>query len=63
MAGASAADVVRGIDRLWREHGAWLSSVDLNPLVVTDDAVVAVDACAVGQDDTNRADRPENRTP
>jgi acetate---CoA ligase (ADP-forming) len=39
--------VVRGLADLWRRHGAWLSSVDVNPLVVTDGGVVAVDALMV----------------
>jgi acetate---CoA ligase (ADP-forming) len=38
------AAVVRGLNRLWREHGDWLGSADLNPLIVTADAVIAVDA-------------------
>ena len=37
-------DVLLALDRLWRHHGAWLDSIDINPLIVTDDAVVAVDA-------------------
>jgi acetate---CoA ligase (ADP-forming) len=36
--------VARGLNRLWREHGDWLGSADLNPLMVTPDAVIAVDA-------------------
>jgi hypothetical protein len=38
---------VLGLADLWRRHGGWLGSVDLNPLVVTDDGVVAVDALLV----------------
>ena len=40
----AVTNAVQGLDRLWREHGAWLDSVDVNPLIVTDDGVVAVDA-------------------
>ena len=39
--------VVLGLAELWRRHGAWLGSVDVNPLIVTDDGVVAVDALLV----------------
>ncbi len=38
------ARVMSGLEQLWQRHGAWLGSVDLNPLIVTDDGVVAVDA-------------------
>jgi acyl-CoA synthetase (NDP forming) len=41
------AAVVRGVDELWRRHGHWLVSLDLNPLVVTTAGVVAVDALLV----------------
>jgi acyl-CoA synthetase (NDP forming) len=43
-------EVVRtllAISELWRRVGGWASSVDLNPLVVTADGVVAVDALVV----------------
>ena len=40
---------VLGLDRLWREHGAWLDSVDVNPLIVTADGVVAVDALMISR--------------
>jgi acyl-CoA synthetase (NDP forming) len=33
-----------GLSELWRQVGGWASSVDINPLVVTDTGVVAVDA-------------------
>jgi acyl-CoA synthetase (NDP forming) len=36
--------VLEGVDRLWREHGSWLASLDLNPLIVSADGVLAVDA-------------------
>jgi acyl-CoA synthetase (NDP forming) len=38
-----------GLDRLWREHGSWLASVDVNPLIVTVDGVVAVDALLIAR--------------
>jgi len=41
------ADVLRGLDRLWHQHGSWLASVDLNPLIVTPDGPVVVDALLV----------------
>jgi hypothetical protein len=40
-------DAVVGIGELWRRHGSWLASVDVNPLIVTADGVVAVDALLV----------------
>jgi acetate---CoA ligase (ADP-forming) len=43
------ANVVVGLDRLWREHGNWIDSVDLNPLIVGADGVVAVDALVLGR--------------
>jgi hypothetical protein len=46
----AVAAAVCGLDRLWREHGAWLHSVDVNPLIVTADGVVAVDALMIGRD-------------
>jgi len=39
--------VVLGLAELWRRHGAWLGSVDVNPLMITDDGVIAVDALMV----------------
>lgn len=48
---APLVDLVVGLDTLWRRHGSWLASVDVNPLIVTDTGVVAVDALLVaGQD-------------
>jgi hypothetical protein len=35
------------LDRLWRENGAWLGSLDINPLIVTEEGVVVVDALFV----------------
>jgi acyl-CoA synthetase (NDP forming) len=40
-------DVVLSMGDLWQRHGAWLASVDVNPLIVTLDGVVAVDALLV----------------
>jgi acyl-CoA synthetase (NDP forming) len=42
---------VASLHELWRRHGAWLDSADLNPLVVTDDALVAVDVLLVAAGD------------
>jgi len=41
---------VDGMAELWRRHGSWLHSADLNPLVVTRDGVIAVDALFVAAD-------------
>ena len=41
---ASAAGVICGLDRLWRTHRHWIGSLDVNPLIVTEDGFVAVDA-------------------
>jgi acyl-CoA synthetase (NDP forming) len=41
---------VEGVARLWQSTGSWLGSADLNPLVVTVDGVVAVDALLVAYD-------------
>lgn len=46
---AAVADAVSGLDRLWRAHGAWLDSIDINPLIVTADGVVAVDALMIAR--------------
>jgi acyl-CoA synthetase (NDP forming) len=43
-------DVVLALGDLWRRNGAWLASADVNPLIVTDDGVVAVDALLVADD-------------
>jgi len=40
-------EVVLGLGELWRRHGSWLGSVDINPLIVTDSGVMAVDALMV----------------
>ena len=42
-------NVVLALDRLWREHGHWIDSVDLNPLIVDADGIVAVDALVLGR--------------
>jgi succinyl-CoA synthetase beta subunit len=39
------------IGELWRRHGAWLASADINPMIVTDEGVVAVDALLVADDE------------
>lgn len=38
---------VLGLGELWRRHGTWLTSVDVNPLVVTESDAIAVDALLV----------------
>jgi len=43
--------VVAGLDQLWRTHGHWIESIDLNPLIITADGVIAVDALVIGRDD------------
>jgi acyl-CoA synthetase (NDP forming) len=43
----AVADVLAGLDRLWRRHGDWLESVDVNPLIVSADGLIAVDALMV----------------
>ena len=42
-------ELVAGLNRLWLEHGDWLDSVDLNPLIITSSGVVAVDALLVAR--------------
>jgi hypothetical protein len=42
---------VEGVETLWRRHGSWLQSADLNPLLVTADGVSAIDALLVARDD------------
>ena len=49
----SAVEVICGLDRLWRTHRHWMSSLDVNPLIVTEDGLVAVDALFLG-------DRPKD---
>ena len=41
--------VIEGVADLWRRHGSWLHSADLNPLMVTADGVCAVDALLVAE--------------
>jgi acetate---CoA ligase (ADP-forming) len=41
--------VVAGLARLWSEHGNWIDSIDLNPLIISADGVVAVDALIIGR--------------
>jgi acetate---CoA ligase (ADP-forming) len=38
---------IEGVAELWRRHGSWLRSADLNPLLVTADGVCAVDTLLV----------------
>jgi hypothetical protein len=40
----SLVEALLGLSELWRRVGAWASSVDINPLVVTSAGVFAVDA-------------------
>ncbi len=42
-----------GLDQLWRDHGSWLASVDVNPLIVTETGLVAVDALLIGKDESS----------
>jgi acyl-CoA synthetase (NDP forming) len=44
---APLVDAVLALDRLWRDNGAWLGSLDVNPLVVSETGVTAVDALFV----------------
>jgi acyl-CoA synthetase (NDP forming) len=37
-------ETLLGLSELWRQVGSWATSVDINPLVVTDSGVLAVDA-------------------
>jgi acetate---CoA ligase (ADP-forming) len=45
----SVVSLLQGLDRLWRTHGAWLGSVDINPLIVTEGGLLAVDALLVSR--------------
>jgi acyl-CoA synthetase (NDP forming) len=45
----AVSDVLRGLDRLWRAHGAWLDSLDLNPMIVGAQGLVAVDALMIAR--------------
>ncbi|MCU1344583.1 MAG: hypothetical protein JWL70_849, partial [Acidimicrobiia bacterium] len=40
---------VEAVAELWRQSGSWLLSADLNPLIVTEAGVVAVDALLVAR--------------
>jgi acyl-CoA synthetase (NDP forming) len=44
---APLVDAVEAVGELWRRTGPWLDSADLNPLIVTDKGVVAVDALLI----------------
>lgn len=45
---------LRALGELWRQVGAWAGSVDINPLIVSDDGLVAVDALLVVRESQNR---------
>ena len=40
-------EAVEALARVWERTRHWLGSADINPLVVTEDGVVAVDALLV----------------
>lgn len=42
--------VALALDELWRRHGDWLHSVDVNPVVVSVDGAVAVDALLIARE-------------
>ncbi len=44
---AVLASSLRAAERLWQMTSGWAASIDLNPLIVTEDALVAVDALFV----------------
>jgi acetate---CoA ligase (ADP-forming) len=46
---AAIEDTLRGLDRLWHTNRAWLGSVDINPLIVTESGILAVDALFLAQ--------------
>jgi acetate---CoA ligase (ADP-forming) len=46
---AAIEDTLRSLDRLWHANRTWLGSVDINPLIVTEDGIVAVDALFLAQ--------------
>jgi succinyl-CoA synthetase beta subunit len=41
---AALVEVVRALNALWQRTASWAGSIDINPLIVTADGVVAVDA-------------------
>jgi succinyl-CoA synthetase beta subunit len=45
--GDALVEALLGLSELWRQVGSWACSVDINPLVVTDTGVYAVDALIV----------------
>jgi acetate---CoA ligase (ADP-forming) len=64
IAGADAFKALRGqkqwpidaivksllaLNQLWLAHGSWIGSVDINPLIVTDTGLIAVDAVFVAR--------------
>jgi acyl-CoA synthetase (NDP forming) len=44
------AGVVRSLDLLWARNASWLDAADINPLIVSEDGVVAVDVLLIGRD-------------
>ena len=46
---AAVENTLRGLDRIWRTHCGWLGSVDINPLIVTESSILAVDALFLAQ--------------
>jgi acetate---CoA ligase (ADP-forming) len=48
---APLVEAIMALDRLWRASGAWLGSLDVNPLIVTEAGVVAVDALFVAAEE------------
>jgi acyl-CoA synthetase (NDP forming) len=44
---------IEAVAALWEQSGGWLDSADLNPLIVTDTGVVAVDALLVANRDAS----------
>jgi len=47
--------VVHGMATLWAEHGGWLASADVNPLIITEDGAVAVDVLLTVRENGVRA--------
>jgi hypothetical protein len=44
------AAAIGSAQKLWAATAGWLTSADINPLIVTDDGLVAVDALIIGAD-------------
>ncbi|MGD9796377.1 MAG: acetate--CoA ligase family protein, partial [Acidimicrobiia bacterium] len=43
-------NAISGVGQVWDRCGGWLASADLNPLIVTDDGLIAVDALLIARD-------------